>query len=141
MAQSNKPTLLESLRNLAVEAIQDIRHKAVEEPWFGRETTKDAAAPMNMRHNHEHDHQHKHTHSYTHSHTHTHDHQHTHSHSHDHQHHRLESPYVKDGLPATFDEYLAKHQGMGQELQPERGQEREAEITQDQSQQREIERE
>lgn len=120
MAESNKPTLLESLRSLAAEAIQDIRHKAVEEPWFGRATTQDAAAPMTMQHDHQHEH--------------------THSHSHEHQHHRLESPYVKDGLPATFDEYLSKHQGMGQDKQPERGQEREAEMTQDQSQQREIER-
>lgn len=124
MAQSDKPTFFEALRNIAVEAMQDIRHKVVEEPWFGRETTKDAAAPMNVQHQHDHNHQHEHA----------------HTHSHEHQHHKAESPYVKDGLPATFDEYLAKHQGMGQEKQPERGQEREAEITQDQSQQREIER-
>ena len=102
MADPNKPTFFEDLCSLAAEAIQDIRHKAVEEPWFGRETTKDAAAPMNVQHQH------------------------------DHQHHKAESPYVKDGLPATFDEYLAKHHGMGQEK---------AQVQeQQQSQQQEMER-
>jgi hypothetical protein len=120
MAQSDKPTFFEALRTIAAEAMQDIRHKVVEEPWFGRETTKDDPAPMNMQHNHDHQHDH------------------VHSHSHEHQHHKAESPYVKDGLPAMFDEYLAKHHGMGQDRQPE--QEKAQVQEQQQSQQQEIER-
>jgi hypothetical protein len=64
MAQSDKPSFFEALRTIAAEAMQDIRHKVVEEPWFGRETTKDAPAHMNMQHNHEHTHQHEHNHSH-----------------------------------------------------------------------------
>jgi ABC-type Zn2+ transport system substrate-binding protein/surface adhesin len=132
MAESNKPTFLESLRSLAAEAIQDIRHKTIEEPWFGREVTKDDPAPMNMQHNHDHQHEHAHSHSHT--------------HTRENNQKGVEvnnpteavSPYVKDGLPATFDEYLAKHQGMGQERQPEQVQG--VEMVQEQSQQQERER-
>jgi hypothetical protein len=38
---AKNPTLLETLTQGIVNAVDDVRHKVVEEPFFGRETTKD----------------------------------------------------------------------------------------------------
>lgn len=39
-----RKTLMETLRNGFIEAVNDIRHKVLEEGVFGRETTKDIEA-------------------------------------------------------------------------------------------------
>jgi hypothetical protein len=159
MVQSSKSTLFEELRNMLRDALQDIRHKVVEEPWFGRETTKDAPAHMNMQHNHEHTHQHEHNHSHPNV---------VENKAQQTQHQDLygkgenydkqqgiegrsqldgdvggssaqtTSPYIKDGLPATFDEYLTKHHGMGGDKEPEQVQG--VEMAQEQAQHQERER-
>ncbi len=41
--KKNKPSLVDSITAIFGEAITDIRHKVVEEPWFGRETTPSAS--------------------------------------------------------------------------------------------------
>jgi hypothetical protein len=68
----------EAIVPLVREAVVDIRHKVVEEPWFGRETTKDFYRTF-------YDQQPQRAHG--------------------------ESPYVAEGLPPTFDEYIAQREG------------------------------
>jgi hypothetical protein len=43
---AKNPTLLETLTQGIINAVDDVRHKVVEEGYFGRETTKDIGAAI-----------------------------------------------------------------------------------------------